>query len=199
MEKLVQENGFCFKAFVLREDDIHVQSRDFEEELEYSLDYTDLGLRTYRQSARKYRALQGLIFLAMGMVVITFLAAPNPTQLVHPSVSWGVLAIGELGLAFIRLHQEPALIYLTGGQKQISFLADHPSEEELDSFVKELMKRIKDAYRETYLSKEDKLSDKEHRERIHWLREMKVITRPERDFLLAEVANGEPIGFRRTA
>jgi hypothetical protein len=199
MEKLVQENGFCFKTFVLREDDVYLHSRDFEEEIEYSLDYTDLGLRTYRKSARKYRALQWLIYLAMGIVLLTLIAAPNPTQLVHPSISWGVMAVGILGLAFIYLHREPAFIYLTGGQKQISLLADHPDQEELNNFLNTLTERIKSAYREAYLSKEDKLSNEEHRERIHWLRDMKVITRSERDFLLAEIANSETIGFQRSA
>lgn len=199
METLVQENGFYFKAFVLREDEVYLHARDFEEEVEYSLDYTDLGLSTYRKSARKYRALKWLVFLALGIVVLTHLIAPDPSQLIHPALSWSVFATALLGLAFIHLRQEPALLFLTGGQKQISFLADHPDEEELHQFLDVLMERIKKAYREVYLSKEDKLSTDEHRERIHWLRDMKVITRSERDILLAQVANGDPIGFRRSA
>lgn len=199
MQKLVQENGFYFKAFVLREDELYIHTRDFEGELEYSIDYTDLGLRTYRQSARKFRAVQWLILLAMSIVGLTALLAPVPSGFVLPSISWSIIAIGLLGLAYIYLHQEPAKLFLTGGQKQITFLAENTGEEAFDIFFEALTEKIKASYRDSYLRKEEKISSDEQRERIHWLKDMKVITRTERDILLAEARNGDSIGFRKSA
>ena len=57
----------------------------------------------------------------------------------------------------------------------------------------------KDSYQNQYLDEKLEVPAEERRSRIQWLHQMKVLTRSEKDVLLAELGGQKAIGFKRSA
>ena len=200
MQQLVQQKGFHYRAYLLREDDMIVHLRDLRQEREFSVDYLDLGLQFYRKSEHQYRLVGWLVaiagILAMLVATLAWLFAP-----VWPSTAI-FLAAGACGIVSLLAFalQKPAMLHLIGGEHQLAFLAEESSDEALDDFLQELTKRIKDSYQQQYLDEKLEVPADERRTRIQWLHQMKVLTRSEKDILLAELGPGQKtIGFKQTA
>ena len=87
MQQLIQQNGFHYRAFVLREDDVFVHIRDFKEEREYSVDYVDLGLQFYRKSEYQYRLANWLSATVLGLCTL---------GLILTGLGWAALPSGYL-------------------------------------------------------------------------------------------------------
>lgn len=201
MQQLIQQKGFHYRVYVLREDDVLVHIRDFQQEREFSVDYLDLGLEFYRKAEYRFRLLSwlaGAAFLLMALAAIGSSTQLLSLPLFYP-ITIGTMS-GTLWL-WTKLRQEPPIIYLVGGDQQLSFLADHPSATALEDFLQTLTERIKDAYQSQYLEEPVDVPAEERRSRIQWLHQMKVLTRSEKDVLLAKLgpARQQSIGFKRTA
>lgn len=199
MNKLIQEKGFYFKSFELKEDEVRVTSKDFENESEYSLDYLNLGVRTYRHAEKKARAWQWVLWLAIGLALTALLLdAIWNFEMIGRGWIGTLLLLASLVILWFKLKQEPAMIHLIGGQEQLEILATEPNEKDVKMFLKNIKKRIKKAYRDQYLDNKDDVLPEEKRSRIEWLHEIKIITRTEKDMLLNKIeedrVNG--IGFR---
>ncbi len=199
MQQLIQQKGFHYRAYFLREDDMIVHFRDLQQEREFSVDYIDLGLQFYRKAEYKYR---GFAWLAAVVAVLTGLTAIAAWLL---GTAWSVSTLftvaGGSGLLSLLAFtsQKPAFLHLIGGEQQLSFLAEDPSEDELNEFLEELCTRIKDSYQNQYLDEKLEVPAEERRSRIQWLHQMKVLTRSEKDVLLAELGGQKAIGFKRSA
>jgi len=199
MKKLNQKKGFYHKSFELKDDEVRVFSKDFNSESEYSTDYLNLGVRSYRHAEKKARAWQWIFWLTASLCV-TALAVKGITGFEIVGNGWigGLLLLSSLLILWFKIKQEPGMIHLVGGQEQLEILASEPNKKEVDSFLKSIKERIKKAYREQYLDNKDDVLPEEKRSRIEWLHEIKIITRDEKDILLNKIeedkANG--IGFR---
>lgn len=201
MQQLTQQKGFHYRAFVLREDDLFVHIKDFQQEREYSVDYLDLGLQFYRKSEfqhRPWKWLAAAVFVLCGIVLLLFgLGALEPPF----DPAFHTAGISGLVWLWLTLRQSPPKLYLLGGEEQLEFLADQASEDQLHDFLSALTDRIKDAYQSQYLDEELDVPADERRSRIQWLHQMKVLTRSEKDVLLAKLgpSRQQSIGFKRTA
>ncbi|MEL6972902.1 MAG: hypothetical protein AAFO02_22245 [Bacteroidota bacterium] len=199
MQQLIQQKGFQYRAYFLREDDMIVHLRDLQQEREFSVDYIDLGLQFYRKAEHKYRLLG---WLAAVVAVLTGVVAVVAWLF---GAAWSFstlfLAAGISGSlsAVVFAKQKPAFLHLIGGEHQLAFLAEEPSEDALNEFLEELCKRIKDSYQNQYLDEKLEVPTEERRSRIQWLHQMKVLTRSEKDVLLAELGGQQSIGFKRSA
>lgn len=199
MEKLDQKKGFYRKSFELREDEVRIFTKDFNSESEYSTDYLNLGVRSYRHAEKKARVWQWMLWLIIGLC-LTALSIKGLTGFEIIGNGWigGFLLLTSLLVLWFKVKQEPAMFHLVGGQEQLEILAAEPNEKEVASFLKEIKERVKKAYREQYLNNKDDVLPEEKRSRIEWLHEIKIITRDEKELLLNKIeeekANG--IGFR---
>lgn len=201
MQQLTQQSGFHYRAFVLREDDIYILHKDFKQEREYSVNYLDLGLQFYRKNDHQHRLLNWLAAATFSLCGIAFVL--SSLELTNISSEELFYTAGISGLIWLatRLRQTPSTLYLLGGEEQLAFLAEHPSEDALHDFLEELTDRIKDAYQNQYLDDQLDVPAEERRSRIQWLHQMKVLTRSEKDVLLAKLgpSRQQSIGFKRTA
>ncbi|MEZ4985636.1 MAG: hypothetical protein R2795_11475 [Saprospiraceae bacterium] len=195
MAQLVQKKGFHYQAYELRDEDMKVHIRDFDGNSEYHIDYTELGLRTYYHAARIARIWQWMLWAFIVAVTIVMWVSDKDAPLLN--VQWGTVLIllALLGQVWILLKQEPARIYLTGGERRIDFLADLPDSTSVNDFIEETCGRIREAHYNQYLSEYDELSYEEKRARIIWLHEMKVIDRDVREDMLSAISPGRGIGF----
>lgn len=201
MQQLIQQKGFHYRAYVLREDDVLVHIRDFQQEREFSVDYLDLGLQFYRKTEYRFRFLGWITAGTFALMVLAMIGVSTGIlsfEMFYP-ITLGTMA-GTLWV-WTKLRQDPPIMYLVGGDQQLSFLADYPSAEALHDFVQALTVRIKEAYESQYLNEQAELPAEERRSRIQWLHQMKVLTRTEKDILLAELGpiRQKAIGFKRTA
>lgn len=199
MDKLIQEQGFYYKSFELKDDEVRITSHDFENESEYSVDYLNLGVRTYRHEEKKSRAWQWILWLAISLSVLALvIEGVWDYEIIARAWIGTLLLLASLIILWFKLKEEPAMIHLIGGQEKLELLAVEPTEKAVKSFLKSIDKRIKKAYRDQYLDNEEDVLPEEKKSRIEWLHELKMISRSEKDALLDKVkeerANG--IGFR---
>lgn len=201
MQQLIQEKGFHYRAFTLREDDVLVHLRDFENEREFSVDYIDLGLQVYRKTEHHSRALRWLSGGVAVLMLIALIASTLGLTLIAPAVAFAIGALATLACVWTFLRQKPGMIYLIGGESKLSFLQDRPNAEQVEEFIAKTIAKIRESYQQQYLHHANDNTDEERRSRIQWLHEMKAITRSEKDVLLAELGpiRQQPIGFKRTA
>lgn len=200
MQQLIQQNGFHSRAFVLREDDVYVHTKDFQQEREYSVDYLDLGLQFYRKSEHKHRLWKWLAAATFGLCSVALFLTGIGAFTLSGDLLFILASLSGAVWLSTSLKQSPTILYLLGGEEQLSFLNDEPNEDDLHDFLEELTDKIKDAYQDRYLNEKSDVPKDERRSRIQWLHQMKVLTRTEKDVLLAKL--GPPqnaIGFKRTA
>lgn len=201
MQQLIQEKGFHYRAFTLREDDVLVHLRDFENEREFSVDYLDLGLQIYRKTEHHSRALRWLSGSFALLMAMALVSSALGLQLMAPAWAFALGSLATLACLWTFLQQKPGMIYLIGGENKLSFLQDRPNAEQVEAFIATIIGKIRESYYQQYLHHSSDSTDEERRSRIQWLHEMKAITRSEKDTLLAELgpARQQPIGFQRTA
>lgn len=199
MQQLIQEKGFHYRAFTLREDDVLVHLRDFENEREFSVDYLDLGLQVYRKTEHQSRALRWLSAGVATLMLIALIASASGVEWIAPGWAFALGSVALLACLWTFLQQKPGMIYLIGGEQKLGFLQDRPNADQVEDFISATIGRIKECYHQQYLHHSNDTTDEERRSRIQWLHEMKAITRAEKDVLLAELGplRQQPIGFQR--
>ncbi|MGH1434609.1 MAG: hypothetical protein ACRBG0_09145 [Lewinella sp.] len=201
MQQLIQEKGFHYRAFTLREDDVLVHLRDFENEREFSVDYIDLGLQIYRKTEHHSRALRWLSGGVAAIMLIALISSILGFELIAPAWAFALGILAALACSWTFLQQKPGMIYLIGGENKLGFLQDRPNSEQVEAFISATIDKIRESYHQQYLHNSNDNTDEDRRSRIQWLHEMKAITRSEKDVLLAELGpvRQQPIGFQRTA
>lgn len=200
MQQLIQEKGFHYRAFTLREDDVLVHLRDFENEREFSVDYIDLGLQVYRKTEHHSRALRWLSGGVAALMLTASIGSALGLALIDPAWAFAIGILAALACLWTFLRQKPGMIYLIGGEDKLGFLQDRPNAEKVEAFIATIIGKIRESYHQQYLHQSSDTTDEERRSRIQWLHEMKAITRSEKDVLLAELGpvRQQPIGFQRT-
>ena len=174
---------------------------DWQEEREYSVDYLDLGLQLYRQSEHRHRLLKWLAARIAVLSVLALFLMGGAVLDVPVWYAWAALGGSALFWLWANLREQPPTLYLLGGDERLEFLVDEPNAADLQDFLAALTQHIKDAYQHQYLDEKLDVPTDERRSRIQWLHQMKVLTRSEKDILLAELGPGRngAIGFKRTA
>ncbi len=197
MAQLIQEKGFHRQATTLRDEDILVKTKSFERDTEFSINYHEIGLRTYRSAERNARIWQWLLVGCMAAVGVLLLFSDDEHAFLHTQMGIVIIAMAGLGLLWIQLRQEPEKLYLLGGEQQLSLLADLPSGDAVDEFVATLSDRVKAAHRQQFDEAHGDMGLEEKRQHLNMLYEMKILTKEEKDARVAQLApgRGKGIGF----
>jgi len=198
-KQLYQKRKFTKKVFKLRKDEIDIFESSLGEEDEYSIDYLHLGVRTYKSNARDlhYQFLFLSLFLVQISVLVYFLIAKWGILYL---VIWSLLSGLFLGLFLVsKFGAKKRTIMLTGGERPIEFFQDQPTEMEVDEFVEETISRIKKAYKAKYLNCEKTDTIEAKKERVEWLKKLKIISEEEMNEIIKEIETKTftPIGFMR--
>lgn len=199
MQMFRQTHGFRSKVFRLRENDIYVIEKSLKKDVEYAVDYLDLGVRVIKKGNPRVRLLEagawiGLVVQAF-FLINTWLNDASASSLHWWALGSTIFLAAALYMTATRDHR---LIYLTGGEETLSILADVPDEEATAEFVREVVARIREAYCKRYVEGETDLSRDDRKAQLKWLHDIKILDWEEHQLLLAKFEQegyGRQIGF----
>ena len=199
MLRLSQRRYFQRIEIELHADEAAVRSKDLRQDLSYTVDYLELGVRRVYKTDTSYlfgEILFACFFLLeFGLLLHTLFTAPVFGELVF----WSLASALFLALwCFVHFGAKKRFLYLTGGRQQLELFQDRPSEAEVEAFVDELTRRIRCTHREEYLTWTPTTTKVEKQQRIEWLRKMRILSNDEAEAILRtlDTAPDNPaIGF----
>ncbi len=198
-KQLIQKRKFTKKIFKLKKDEIKVYESDLSEDREYSVDYLQLGVKTFRNNARdiNWQLVMFSVFLSQfGMLIYAIRVEWTLLYLLAFSII-GAIALG----LFIesKMGSKKRTILLSGGKVDLEFFQNKPTPLEAEDFIDETISRIKKAYRAEYLKWEKSDTIEYKKERIEWLKKMRIISEEEMNELIHDVETKtfKPIGFMK--
>ena len=200
LKELEQKRMFGRKKFRLNDNNVEIYDKKINEEIEFSVDYLDLGVDTVKKSIKNSMFVE-LFFWAFFLIQFGLLIE----SLVFESENKGMLVFWSLGSGFflgmiflIRWQPGKKLIYLTGGQKSIEFFQEKPNKKAVETFIGELKNRIRKAYKNEYLKWEDKTPVEQKIGQLEWLKRIKILDENDFEEFMRKVKNDKPIGFNKT-
>lgn len=174
---LEQKRGFNYRRHTLYEDKVLVEMRSIRKIDRYEIRIDKLGFQTQYQADN---TLPGKIFLAVCVVIPTALII---VELAMHNIGLRNLMVNCLcwfGLAlFSLLKQHQDDIYLVGGDKNLVFYRNIPSEEKVLDFIALINRTTKEYIKNKYLTFDPATSDEEYWARLNWLKETELITEEE--------------------
>jgi hypothetical protein len=175
MEKsFLQKRGFGFRKFTLQNTTITVESKSLQNHAKYEVEIDKLGLETHYF---KENTLPGKIFF--GIILISILAV-TVAEIRLRDMNYGQIAAiyfcagALLFLSFLKELKDD--IYLTGGEKNLIFYRNKPSEEKVLAFIEVIKEAIKTRLKLKYLSGENYLNKEDYLSTLYWLRDIKIIS-----------------------
>lgn len=183
--ELEQKKPFIRKHFKLLEDEIQVYDKSLSTELEYSVNYLDLGVQVVRKSVNNRRFIE-FFFLAFSMMYVvllfhTMIFEPEITMLITWAFAFALFFSFYLLVKFSEINRT---ILLTGGQKGLEFIANKPESKIVEDFVTETVKRIKAAYLKEYFNWEKDATTEMKKQQLDWLNRIKILSKEEANQLL---------------
>ena len=200
--ELEQKKFPTLKKFTLQSRKINVFDKSLTEELEYSIEYLELGNRIVKKKETKGRIaeifLLTFFLLEFGMLIHTLLTDPKDDMVVFWVLASG-LFLGVYLLA--RFSAKTNLIYITGGEKTLELYQNKPNIDSVDDFVNEIRSRVKNAYRSEYLNFDDAAPKEMQQGQIDWLNRIDMLSDEEAEKLKInlDIPKTPNIGFNKNS
>jgi len=177
-----------------------VFDKSLNEELEYSIDYLELGNNILKKKGTQGRVAEILILaffgLEFGMLIYTLITEPEFDMVIFWVFASGIFLSVYL---LARFSRKKNLVYLTGGAKSIELYQDRPNRESADKFLTELRNRIKNAYQTEYLKFDESTPFETKKYQVDWLNRINILSDDEANKLLYDFKDGTSsnIGFNK--
>ena len=198
--QLLQKKFPNVKKFNLQNKRVDVFEKSLTEELEYSIDYLELGNKLIKKKGFKGRIgelfLWPYAILNLGLLIHTLITDPASNMIVFWVFGSGFF-IGISLLAHFSVKTK--VLFITGGQKSLELFQDKPDEVKVNEFLIALQKKIKESYIEEYLKFYDTTPVEYKKSQIEWLNRIDILTCDEAKTLLEECEAIKPlnIGFNQ--
>jgi len=198
--KIEQRKYPTIKRFELGTKRISVFDKSLTEELEYTIDYLELGNNIIRKKGTQGRIVEiGLLAffsLEFSMLIHTLVTDPNSNMIVFWVFASGIFLVAYL---LARFSRKKKLIYFTGGAKSLELYQDKPNIEAANKFITELQQRIKSAYKTEYLRFDESTPYEAKKYQVDWLNRINILSDEEANNLLKEFSKGNisNIGFKK--
>ena len=155
---------------------------------EWSVDVEYIGEeRFYKTNSRLGPRIIGIVFFLISIIsVVGFFMEKNLSNGDNiGGLILGLVLFGGLGLLtfFAPMRNE---LYLVGGSAQVMFLLDSPSKEEMENFIREIIKRSRKVLLEKYGTIDVDLPEETQFNNFYWLKNRGLITNTEYDELKQE-------------
>lgn len=171
---LEQKRGFNYRKHTIFEDKVLVEMKSISKIDRYEIRVDKLGFQTQYQADN---TLPGKIFFIVCLVIpvaliISELLFHNigSRNLMVNCACWFFLAL------FALLKQNQDDIYLVGGDKNLVFYRNIPSEQKVLDFIVLINKTTKEYIKNKYLTFDPATPDEEYWARLNWLKETEMIT-----------------------
>ncbi len=188
--ELIQNKFPSRKIFKLYETKVYVFDKTLTEELEYSIDYLELGNKLVRKKGMKSRIGQLFLIpyfiLTFGLLIHTVITDPNSNM-----VPFWLLGSGFfLGISLLaHFSVKTNLIYITGGDKTLELFQNKPDTVYVSKFLTELQTRIRKSYQKEYLKFGNSTPDEFRIGQIEWLHRIGMISDEESKMLIEKLEN----------
>ena len=198
--QLLQKKFPNVKKFNLQNKRVDVFEKSLTEELEYSIDYLELGNKLIKKKGFKGRIgelfLWPYVILNLGLLIHTLITDPASNMIVFWVFGSGFF-IGISLLAHFSVKTK--VLFITGGQKSLELFQDKPDEVTVNEFLIALQQKIKESYIEEYLKFYDTTPVEYKKSQIEWLNRIDILTCDEAKTLLEECEAIKPlnIGFNQ--
>jgi hypothetical protein len=174
---LEQKRGLNYRKYTLFPDKVLVETKSTSKINKYEVRIEKLGFQTQYQADNTLPAKIFLIICIAIPVALTILELllhnVGTTTLVVNYVCWCGLAL----FSILKQHQDD--IYLMGGDKNLVFYRNIPSEQKVLEFIDLIIKATKDNIKNKYLTFDPNTPDEEYLARLNWLKETEMITEEE--------------------
>ena len=200
--KIEQKKYPTIKRFELGTKRIEVFDKSLNEELEYSIDYLELGNSIIKKKGTQGRNAEIFLLaffgLEFGMLIYTLITDPKSNMVAF----WVFASAMFMGVYLLaRFSRKKNLIYITGGTKSLELYQDRPNIETAAKFINELQNRIKNAYKTEYLRFDESAPFEAKKYQVDWLSRINILSDDEADKLLTEYRNNKStnIGFNKSS
>jgi hypothetical protein len=185
--KIEQKRYPTVKRFELGPKRIEVFDKSISEELEYSIDYLELGNTIIKKKGTQGRNAEFILLaffgLEFGMLIYTVISEPDSNMLAF----WSLASAFFLGIYLLaRFSRKKKLIYITGGSKSLEIYQDKPNVDTANKFINELQDRIKKAYIKEYLRFDESTQFETKKYQVDWLNRINILTDEESEHLMKE-------------
>lgn len=199
--KIEQKKYPNIKRFELGTKRIEVFDKSLNEELEYSIDYLELGNSIIKKKGTQGRNAEIFLLaffgLEFGMLIYTLITDPKSNMVAF----WVFASAMFLGVYLLaRFSRKKNLIYIIGGTKSLELYQDRPNVETANKFIDELQNKIKNAYKTEYLRFDESAPFEAKKYQVDWLNRINILSDDEADKLLKEYRNDKStnIGFNKS-
>ena len=188
--ELIQNKFPSRKIFRLQETKVDVFDKTLTEELEYSIDYLELGNKLVRKKGMKSRIGQLFLIpyfiLTFGLFIHTVITDPNSNMIPFWLLGSGFF----LGISLLaHFSVKTNLVYITGGNKTLELFQNKPDTDSVNKFITELQTRIKKSYQKEFLKFGDSTPDEFRIGQIEWLNRIDMISDEETKMLMEKLEN----------
>ena len=174
-----QKRGINYRRHTLYDDRIMVEMRSIRKIDKYEIRIEDVGDDIHFQADNKIPGKTMLVICLLVPVILTVV------QYLQHDINAGILAInyvGWFGLALINFFtQYQDDIFLTGGEKNLAFYRNIPSEQAVLDFIEEIKTAAKNYTKNKYLHFDENTDEDEYYSRLMWLKDSEMITQEEFD------------------
>ncbi len=172
--KFEQKRGINIRKFLLKSDKIIVETKTIRKNNKFEVKLDKIGFDIHYQSDNTFagKIFVGIcILLVIGSIIAFFLSTGKNTNIwIFNAIIWALMAL----FGYFKPHQDD--IYLVGGEINLVFYRDIPSEAAVLDFIEEIIEQAKIYLKEKYTVFDSSTPEQDFYGRINWLRDREIIS-----------------------
>jgi hypothetical protein len=198
MTSLLQKTLLTTKRVVIESDRLRVQTKDLREDLEYTIQFEELGFDLVKKRVKSAN-IPFCCFLVFDLLyvwlLISSVASKEPFK---QQLFWlGALLFFSVMTVLAFYSRNKDVIYLTGGQRTLELFATRPDSYTVTAFVGSVHQAMRGYYKDKAACFDQNLPYEVRLARLQWLSEKQVISLNEYRNLLHAMRRDTILGFPR--
>ena len=177
MTSLLQQTLITTKKVVIESNRLRVQTKDLREDLEYSIQFEELGFDLVKKRVKSAN-IPFYCFLVFDLLyvwlLITSVASKEPFK---QQLFWlGALLFFSVVTVLAFYSRNKDVIYLTGGQRTLELFATRPDSHTVVAFIASIHQAMRHYYKDKAACFDQNLPYEVRLARLEWLSEKQVIS-----------------------
>jgi hypothetical protein len=160
---LKQKRLWDRRIFELKEDCIHVIFKTVDKEFEMSYKFDQIGSDKIKYKKKAFSIFTGVLFIVLLILGRWLLNDFEPKSNTELTVLFSILAFIFFIFGLIYYDNQKVEVAIIGGEKELVFLANSPSEVEVNDFLDAIINKRKDRIIRRGLSLSNKSLSNEYR------------------------------------
>ncbi|AWM32105.1 hypothetical protein [Hymenobacter nivis] len=177
MEQLLQKTLTSIKTVRITPTGLRVQTKNLREELDYTLQFDDLGFDTVRQRVKSANLPFYCFLVFDGLYVWLLVTSVRHHEPFKQQLFWlGALLFFSALTGFAFFHRNKDVVHLTGGARTLELLATRPDAPRVALFIAAVHQAMRDYHKARYAALDAHLPYAARLGRLQELRERHVVS-----------------------